>query len=149
MIISEYLVKHKHGAPGKVTINGGSNGGTLVAACLNRAPEGTFGAAVADVGVMDLFKVWRHLYSLSRHSYMMLMSYVVEQYTKFTIGYAWTSDYGDPAVPEDFDFIRYYSPLHNIPKDRILPPTILLTADRELPRPRMLPTGLTNTCFNR
>ncbi|KAG9038600.1 hypothetical protein FRB95_000822 [Tulasnella sp. JGI-2019a] len=105
---TEYLVKHKHGAPGKVAINGGSNGGTLVAACVNRAPEGTFGAAVADVGVMDLFK-----------------------YTKFTIGYAWTSDYGDPSLPEEFDFIRHYSPLHNIPKDRILPPMILLTADHD------------------
>jgi hypothetical protein len=46
-------------------------------------------------------------------------------------GKAWTSDYGDPEDPNDFDFIYPYSPLHNVPTDRILPPTILLTADRK------------------
>ena len=74
---SEYLVQNKYAAPGKVVINGGSNGGAfftlldyqgecrslssclglLVAACINRAPEGTFGAAVAEIGVHDLLKV--------------------------------------------------------------------------------------------
>ncbi|KAG8875819.1 hypothetical protein FRB98_007565 [Tulasnella sp. 332] len=105
---TKYLVDHKHGAPGKVAINGGSNGGTLVAACVNRAPEGTFGAAVAEVGVLDLLK-----------------------FAQFTIGYAWTGDFGDPAVPGDFDFIYKYSPLHNIPTGQVLPPMILLTADHD------------------
>lgn len=74
---SEFLVKEKYAGKGKVAINGGSNGGQystfqdlrlhlglrlfltglLVAACVNRAPEGTFGAAVAEVGVHDLLKV--------------------------------------------------------------------------------------------
>ena len=45
-------------------------------------------------------------------------------------GKAWISDYGNPDDPDDFDFIFPLSPLHNIPKDKILPPTILLTADR-------------------
>lgn len=73
---SQYLVEHKYAGAGQVAINGGSNGGTytfwigniygrlshastglLVAACVNRAPEGTFGAAVAEVGVLDLLKV--------------------------------------------------------------------------------------------
>ena len=72
----EYLVKHKYVGAGKVAINGASNGGQspmhfllifeswsalrvglLVGACVNRAPQGTFGAAVAEVGVMDLLKV--------------------------------------------------------------------------------------------
>jgi len=47
------------------------------------------------------------------------------------IGKAWTSDYGDPDVPGDFDFIYPLSPVHNVPKDKVLPPTLLLTADRK------------------
>ena len=84
-----------------------SSSGLLVGACVNRAPEGTFGAAVAEVGVLDLLK-----------------------FADFTIGKAWCGDYGDPHDPKDFDFIYPISPLHNVPTDRVLPPTILLTADR-------------------
>ncbi|KAF8966430.1 prolyl oligopeptidase [Flammula alnicola] len=105
---TEFLVEKKYAAPGKVTINGGSNGGLLVAACVNRAPEGTFGCAVAEVGVHDLLK-----------------------FHKFTIGKAWTSDYGNPDDPNDFDFIFPLSPLHNVPKDKDLPPLLLLTADHD------------------
>ena len=53
------------------------------------------------------------------------------QFNQFTIGRAWTSDYGDPQDPEDFDFIYPISPLHNIPTGRALPATMLVTADRE------------------
>ena len=56
---------------------------------------------------------------------------ILFQFNQYTIGRAWTSDYGDPQKPEDFDFIYPISPLHNIPTDRVLPPTILFTADRE------------------
>ncbi|KAF8075884.1 prolyl oligopeptidase [Lyophyllum atratum] len=105
---TEYLVENKYAGAGKVAINGGSNGGLLVGACVNRAPEGTFGAAVAEVGVLDLLK-----------------------FSKFTIGKAWTSDYGDPDDPKDFDFIYPLSPLHNVPTDKVLPPTLLLTADHD------------------
>ncbi|KAI0758635.1 prolyl oligopeptidase family-domain-containing protein [Trametes elegans] len=105
---TQFLVDNKYAAPGKVAINGGSNGGLLVAACVNRAPEGLLGAAVADVGVLDLLK-----------------------FADFTIGRAWTSDYGDPHNPHDFDFIYPISPLHNVPTDRKLPPTLLTTADHD------------------
>ncbi|KAF9558232.1 prolyl oligopeptidase [Agrocybe pediades] len=105
---TEHLVKNKYAAPGKTIINGGSNGGLLVSACVNRAPEGTFGCAVSEVGVHDLLK-----------------------FHKFTIGRAWTSDYGNPDDPNDFDFIYPLSALHNVPKDKVLPPVILLTADHD------------------
>lgn len=121
-------MKNKVAAPGKVAISGGSNGGTLVAACVNRAPEGTFGAAVADVGVLDLLKVRINAFFTEIASSFSFLQ--TSQFVQFTIGYAWTSDFGDPRVPEDFDFIQNYSPLHNIPTDKVLPPMILLTADR-------------------
>ncbi|QRV87176.1 carbohydrate esterase family 10 protein [Ceratobasidium sp. AG-Ba] len=106
---TEYLVQNRYAAPGKVVINGGSNGGLLVVACVNRAPEGTFGAAIAEVGVFDYLR-----------------------FPQFTIGKAWTSDYGDPSNPEDFDFMYPISPLHNVDKgDKILPPMLLLTADHD------------------
>ncbi|KAG1807907.1 prolyl oligopeptidase [Suillus variegatus] len=109
---TEYLVKNKIAAPGKVAINGGSNGGLLVAACVNIAPEGTFGAGVAEVGVLDLLKFDVDLMFWS-------------------IGKAWTSDYGNPHDPHDFDFIYPISPLHNVPTDKSLPPLLLMTADHD------------------
>jgi prolyl oligopeptidase len=63
-------------------MNGGSNGGLLVAACTNQAEEGLIGASVADVGVMDLLKFHR-----------------------WTIGRLWTSDYGNPDEPKDFEYV--------------------------------------------
>lgn len=61
-------------------------------------------------------------------------------------GRAWTSDYGDPHVPHDFDFIYPISPVHNVPTDRVLPPTILLTADRML-LPIYIKTSLSLTNY--
>ncbi|CAE6439737.1 unnamed protein product [Rhizoctonia solani] len=106
---TQYLVDNKYAGPGKVIINGGSNGGLLVAACVNRAPEHTFGAAIAEVGVLDYLR-----------------------FPLFTIGKAWTSDYGDPSNPEDFDFMYPISPYHNVDKgSKVLPPMLLLTADHD------------------
>ncbi|KAH7107917.1 prolyl oligopeptidase [Auriculariales sp. MPI-PUGE-AT-0066] len=105
---SQWLVQNNYAAKGKVIINGGSNGGLLVGACVNIADEGTFGAAIAEVGVLDMLK-----------------------FHKFTIGKAWTGDFGNPSEPADFDYIYPYSPLHNVPKDKILPPVMLMTADHD------------------
>lgn len=116
--------------------------GLLVAACVNRAPEGLFGAAVAEVGVLDLLKVilgnkaviasWH--FSLSSQILRSVCTYSIKivnmLITGDPLGNAWTSDYGNPHDAHDFDFIYPISPLHNVP-ERTLPPTILLTADRE------------------
>jgi prolyl oligopeptidase len=91
-----------------------------------RAPEGTFGAAVAEVGVHDFLKVgfcvffpmWIHRI----HMYY--------QFHRFTIGRAWTADYGNPDDPTDFDFMYPISPVHNVPTNKVLPPMMLHTADR-------------------
>ncbi|EJU06084.1 hypothetical protein DACRYDRAFT_19397 [Dacryopinax primogenitus] len=105
---TDYLVSTGIAGKGKVIINGGSNGGLLVGACVNRAPANTFGAAIADVGVMDMLK-----------------------FPLFTIGKAWEADYGAPGDPKDFDFIFPYSPLHNVDAEKVYPPLLLLTADHD------------------
>lgn len=94
-----------------IMIMGGSNGGLLVGACINQAPE-LFGAAVAQVGVMDMYR-----------------------FHKFTIGSAWVCDFGDPDKKEDFEHLVKYSPLHNVfnPNDRGVPypATMLTTGDHD------------------
>jgi prolyl oligopeptidase len=100
--------------------------GLLVSACVNRAPEGLFGAAVAEVGVHDLLKVGSHTTRFFTHFYDVSLF----KFADFTIGHAWTSDYGNPHDPHDFDFIYPISPVHNVPTNKILPAMLLLTADR-------------------
>ena len=93
--------------PGRIAVMGGSNGGLLVGATVTQRPE-LVGAAVAEVGVMDMLRF--HL---------------------FTIGWAWKSDYGDPDDPEQFGWLRAYSPLHNIRPGACYPPTLVMTGDHD------------------
>jgi len=115
--------------------------GFLVCGSVVRAPEGTFGAALAEGGVADLLKVIGLSHDILIHS---LIS--VSQFYKFTggelslilvicpmlirlntsPGKAWTSEYGDPLIQEDFDFIHPLSPVHNVPTDKVLPATLLM-----------------------
>jgi prolyl oligopeptidase len=105
---AEYLIAYKYTQPKKLAISGGSNGGLLIGATLNQRPE-LFGAALPAVGVMDMLR-----------------------FHQFTIGRAWTSDYGSSQEsPEMFKAIYAYSPLHNIRKGERYPAVMITTADHD------------------
>jgi prolyl oligopeptidase len=104
---AEWLIANDYTRPTRLAISGGSNGGLLVGACLVQRPD-LFGAAMPAVGVLDMLR-----------------------FDKFTIGWAWVSDYGSPAVAEEFAALRAYSPLHNIRPETTYPPTLITTGDHD------------------
>lgn len=104
---AEFLIKEKYTSTARLAIEGGSNGGLLVGAVLNQRPE-LFAAALPAVGVMDMLR-----------------------FHKFTIGWAWTSDYGSADKPNEFKTLYAYSPLHNIKAGACYPATMVLTADHD------------------
>ena len=104
---AEWLIANQYTSTPKLAISGGSNGGLLVGACLTQRPD-LFGATLPAVGVMDMLR-----------------------FHKFTIGWAWTSDYGSADNAEDFPALRAYSPLHNIKPGTRYPATLITTADHD------------------
>jgi len=104
---AEYLTSNGYTSPEKLVLEGRSNGGLLVGACITQRPD-LFGAALPAVGVMDMLR-----------------------FHKFTIGWAWVSDYGSPENPEQFKVLYRYSPLHNIEDGRTYPATLVTTADHD------------------
>lgn len=104
---AEWLIANRYTNPKRLAIRGGSNGGLLVGAVLNQRPD-LFGAAVPQVGVMDMLR-----------------------FHKFIVGAGWRSDYGDPDIAEDFAYISKYSPLHNLRQGIEYPPVLITTADHD------------------
>ncbi len=104
---AEWLVKHRYTNPRRLAIQGGSNGGLLVGACLVQRPD-LFGACLPPVGVMDMLR-----------------------FHQFTIGWAWKSDYGSSEKPDEFKALYAYSPYHNLKPGVSYPPTLVTTADHD------------------
>ena len=104
---AEYLHQQGYSQPSKTVIEGRSNGGLLVGASLLQRPE-LFGATLPGVGVMDMLR-----------------------FNKFTIGWAWESDYGSPEIEDDFKVLIKYSPYHNIKPKQCYPPTLITTSERD------------------
>ncbi|MDB6137884.1 MAG: family peptidase [Verrucomicrobiaceae bacterium] len=104
---AEWLIKERYTQPAKLAIQGGSNGGLLVGACMAQRPE-LFGAAIPAVGVMDMLR-----------------------FHQFTIGWAWKSDYGSSEDPKEFAALRAYSPLHNLKPGTRYPATLIATSDHD------------------
>lgn len=105
---AEYLIREKYTSPAKLAIQGGSNGGLLVGAVTNQRPD-LFRVALPAVGVMDMLR-----------------------YHKFTIGWAWAGDYGTSEESEEmFNYLKAYSPYHNIQKGGKYPAVLVTTADHD------------------
>jgi prolyl oligopeptidase len=105
---AEYLVHEKYTAPKHLAIQGGSNGGLLVGACMTQRPD-LFGACLPAVGVMDMLR-----------------------FHQFTAGRFWVDDYGNAeGSAEEFQALRAYSPYHNIEDGTEYPPTMVTTADTD------------------
>ncbi len=104
---AEWLIANKYTSTPKLAILGRSNGGLLIGAVLTQRPD-LFGVTLPEVGVMDMLR-----------------------FHKFTIGWAWTSDYGSSDDPAEFKAIYAYSPLHNLKLGTKYPPTLIATSDHD------------------
>jgi prolyl oligopeptidase len=104
---AKFLHENNIGSEKTTAIIGGSNGGLLVAATMLQNPD-LFKVAIPQVGVLDMLR-----------------------FSKFTIGWAWESDYGSVDKKDEFENLLAYSPLHNIEKDNCYPTTLVTTASRD------------------
>ena len=105
---AEWLIANKYTDKKHLAIVGGSNGGLLVGACLTQRPD-LFQVCIPQVGVLDMLR-----------------------YHRFTIGWNWAPDYGTSADSKEmFNYLRGYSPLHNLKKSVSYPATLITTADHD------------------
>jgi prolyl oligopeptidase len=105
--VTQWLSTNGYSKPEKIGVIGGSNGGLLIGAVVNQRPE-IFGAAIPEVGVMDMLR-----------------------FHKFTIGWGWIPEYGTSEKAEDFAHLKKTSPLHNIKSGAKYPPIMVMTSDHD------------------
>jgi prolyl oligopeptidase len=105
--VAEDLIRKKITRPGRLGIQGGSNGGLLVGNMLTRYPR-LFGAVVCQVPLLDM-----------------------QRYHRLLAGASWMAEYGDPDKPEEWAYIRKFSPYHNVRTDVDYPPVLFATSTRD------------------
>ena len=105
--VAEDLIARKVTSPEHLGIKGGSNGGLLMGNMLTMRPD-LFGAIVCQVPLLDM----RRFHTL-------------------LAGASWMGEYGDPDEPEEWDFIRGFSPYHNLDRERAYPPILITTSTRD------------------
>ena len=104
---AEWLIEHKYTSRSKLAIQGGSNGGLLVGACMTQRPD-LYAACLPAVGVMDMLR-----------------------FQKFTAGRFWVDDFGSADNPDEFKALFAYSPYHNLKPGSKYPATMVTTADTD------------------
>ena len=104
---AEWLIANKYTSSSKLAVSGSSNGGLLVGAVVTQRPE-LFGAALPNVGVMDMLR-----------------------FARFTIGWAWIDDYGSVEKADEFAALHKYSPYHNVKQGLKYPATMVTTGDHD------------------
>jgi prolyl oligopeptidase len=103
---AEYLIKEKYTSSERLAIQGGSNGGLLIGACMTQRPD-LYKVCLPAVGVLDMLR-----------------------YHKFTVGWGWAVEYGSSDSSSQFQYLYKYSPLHNV-KPVSYPATMVTTADHD------------------
>jgi prolyl oligopeptidase len=104
---AEWLIANRYTSNKKLAVLGRSNGGLLIGAVMTQRPD-LFGAVFPGVGVLDMLR-----------------------FAKFTIGWAWQSDYGSVDNPQEFKALYAYSPLQNVKDGTHYPPSFIVTADHD------------------
>ncbi|MBN1634523.1 MAG: S9 family peptidase [Ignavibacteria bacterium] len=104
---AEYLIENNYTSPSKLAAQGGSNGGLLVGVVINQRPD-LFRVALPAVGVMDMLR-----------------------FHKFTIGWAWVTEYGSSDDMENFINLYSYSPYHNLKSGVNYPAVLVTTSDHD------------------
>jgi prolyl oligopeptidase len=105
---AEYLIKENYTSPKTLAIKGGSNGGLLVGAAMTQRPD-LFKVALPGVGVLDMLR-----------------------YHNFTAGAGWAYDYGTANDSKEmFEYLKGYSPVHNVKANGNYPATLITTGDHD------------------
>jgi prolyl oligopeptidase len=104
---AEWLIANDYTRADRIAIQGGSNGGLLVGACMTQRPE-LYGACLPAVGVLDMLR-----------------------FQRFTIGAAWQGEYGDIELEDEFNALHAYSPYHNVTVGTSYPSTMVMTGDTD------------------